>query len=806
MYLSLNWLKDYVKIPGSISAQEIASRLTMHTVEVEGIEDQAKKFDNVVVGKILEVKKHPNADRLQLAKVDVGAKENLDIVCGAPNIESGQLVPVALVGARLPNGLEIKEAEVRGEKSQGMLCAPDELGLGDDHSGILILNEKAKIGQSFAKHLEMDDTIFEVDNKSLTNRPDLWGHLGMAREISAFLNTKFVDYVPNKKIISKATDSFKIEVKVEDDNLCGRYMAIGMEGIRIEPSPKWMQQRLIAAGSRPINNIVDVTNYVMLEMGQPLHAFDQGLIDKIVVRRAKNNEIIETLDGEKRTLTNEMLVIADSKKPVAIAGVMGGANSEISGETEKIIIESANFDFVSVRKTSHKLALRTESSMRFEKGLDPHLAEKALLRAVELIKELCPGSKIAALPIDIFKEKKSAKHPILLNLDWLDKMIGEEIKNSRVIEILTSLGFGVKQKDNNLQVTVPSWRAVRDISIREDLVEEVARIYGFNNIRSSMPEVPMMPPEKNEERMFERRIKELSAHGASLSEVYNYSFAGEEQLKKLRIDSSNCLRLANPIASHQTLMRQSLAPGLIENIRTNQARYKEIGLFEIGSIYLDLPSGLNKDNKSKDTLPYQEKRLGIILADDQGTELFRKAKGIIEYIIENLNFEVEWRPSEIKAGWAQPAENADISVNGKIIGSLSRLDIKIGKSLGLKKEAVIAEISMSQLLSLYKQQSYKPFQEFDKFPPLVRDLAFVVNSKLLYNDIRQEILKFDPIIKKAELFDIYQGGKLGEKNKSLAFHVIYQADRTLTSEEVDLIQAGLLKRMEEKFEAKIRNF
>lgn len=806
MYLSLNWLKDFVKIPRSVSPAEIAAKLTMHTVEVEGIEDQAKKYDQVVVGRILEVKKHPNADRLQLAKITVGSKLDLNIVCGAPNIEVGQMVPVALIGAKLPNGLEIKEAEVRGEKSEGMLCAPDELGLGNDHSGILILNHKAKVGMSFAKHLELDDIIFEVDNKSVTNRPDLWSHLGMAREISTFLNAKFIDYTPNKKTLDKSTASFSFEVKVESADLCPRYMAIGLEGVKIETSPNWLQKRLIAAGARPINNIVDVTNYVMFELGQPMHAFDQRLVSKIVVRKAKNNETIETLDGEKRTLTNDMLVIADENQPLAIAGIMGGANSEITSDTTSIILESANFDFVATRKTSQKLALRSESSMRFEKGLDPLLTEKAINRAVELIMQICPSAKIATELIDIYDKKTVVQQPLIINLKWLAGVIGEELKTTRVIEILTSLGFLVKLKDDNLSVVVPSWRATRDVQIREDVAEEVARIYGFNNIKSSMPKVAMLPAEKNEERLLEIKIKELLAYGAALTEVYNYSFVGEEQLKKLYLDIGAHLRLLNPIASHQTMLRQSLAPALIENIKNNQVRNKEINFFEIGTIYLDVPSELNKDNKSNESLPYQEKRIGLALASDGGTDLFRKVKGAVEYLLDGLNFSVGWKSSEHKVNWADEQYNADISIEGKVIGSIAKLDSKIAKSLGLKKEVVIAELSFRQILSIYNKKGVQLFAEFEKFPPLVRDLAFVVNSKILYSDIRQEILKFNPIIKQADLFDIYEGGKLGEKNKSLAFHVIYQADRTLTTAEVDEIQTGLLNQMAEKFEAKIRDF
>jgi len=576
MYLSLNWLKDFVDIPRSITAKELGVRLTMHTVEIESVEKQADKFANIVVGKILEIKKHPNADRLQLVKVDIKDRK-LDIVCGAPNIKIGQMIPIALVGAILPNGMEIKETEVRGVKSCGMLCAEDELGLGEDHSGILILDKKAKIGQNLAQYLGLKDIIFEVDNKSITHRPDLWSHHGIAREISAFLSAKFKEYKLNEKLF-KGADDVKISVKVEDFELCPRYMAITIDGVKIEDSPQWMQERLIAVGMRPINNIVDITNYVILELGQPLHAFDKNLVDKIIVRREKNNEVMETLDGEKRKLDKEVLVIADSQKPIAIDGVMGGTNSEINNETSSLIIESANFNFISIRKTSQKLGLRTESSIRFEKALDPNLCGLAIARTVELVKKLCPKAKIVS---DLVDEKKFKLNqgPIKLDLEWLNERIGPsfapagaeamagkkatEGKAEKTIKILESLGFSVEQNGSELKVTVPTWRATRDISIPEDLVEEIARIYGYDNLTPTMPRVAMEAPEINQEKTLERRIKNILSADAGLTEIYNYSFVGKEQLEKLGIDFSDYVRLANPIASHQTMLRQNLAPNLI---------------------------------------------------------------------------------------------------------------------------------------------------------------------------------------------------------------------------------------------------
>lgn len=808
MILSLNWLKDYVEIPNKLNPEELAVQLTMHTVEVEGVQKQAEKFKNIKVGKILEISKHPNADKLQLVKVDL-KNHVLDIVCGASNIAVGQVVPVAMVGAVLPSGLEIKEAEIRGQKSFGMLCAEDELGLGEDRSGIMLLNEKAKIGQDFSEYLKIEDVIFEVDNKSITHRPDLWSHYGMARDISAFLNvktTKKFEQIKNIKIVTDE-EKEKLEVKVEDFKLCPRYMGVIMDGIKIDASPKWLQDRLISVGVRPINNIVDITNYVMMELGQPMHAFDKKLVDKIIVRSAGENEEIETLDGENRKLNKNVLVIADSKKAIAVAGVMGGSNSEISDETDTIIFESANFDFFSIRKTSQKLGLRTEASVRFEKALDPNLAETALARATELVKEIIPGAKVISKLAD---EKKinSNQEPINFSLEWLSKFLGQDFKKGELEEILKRLGFDIQEKDERFSVVAPTWRASKDIAIKEDVAEEIARIYGFNEIITTRPEVLLQAPEKNKELELINKIKFLLAGGPAINEVYNYSFVNEELLRKLNINFSDYIKLANPISAQHTMLRQNLAPNLFLNVKTNQPRFEQIKIFEIGSTYFSITGEINKDFEGKEKLPYQEKKLGILIAGNTGDEVFGKVKGAVDYLMLNLNLKNEYNLAggEVAPAWAAKKRTAKIKIGQRLIGFVSVLDKKNAQNLGIKKDVAIAEIGMKDLCDIVANQEDKVYREIDKFPPVVRDLAFVVNDNVLYNDIKEEIINFHQYIKEVELFDVYQGEKIGEGNKNLAFHVVYQADRTLTAKEIDGLQEGLIKIMEKKFDAKIRNF
>lgn len=805
MYLSLNWLKDYVDIPKNVSPEDLGLRLTMHTVEIDGVENQIDKYNHVVIGRILKIRKHPNADRLQVAKVDVKTAE-LDIVCGAPNIKEGQIVPVALVGAILPNGLEIKAAEVRGELSNGMLCAEDELGLGDDHSGIMIL-DGGKIGQDFGEYLKMNDVIYEVDNKSITNRPDLWGHFGMAREISTFLKTdktKKFEEVFNQKI-NVDINTLNIKVKIDDFELCPRYMAVCMEGIKIEASPKWMQERLIAIGIRPINNIVDITNYVMLDLGQPMHAFDSNLLDEIIVRRAGKEEKIKTLDDNERALNENDLVIANKNKAIAIAGVMGGENTEVNDSTTSIILESANFNPVAIRKTSQRLSLRTEASQRFEKSMDPNLCAIALARAVELIKEICPDAKVAS---EIIDEKKVNLNqgPIEISCEWIAKRIGFEIDKKEIIKILLNLGFVIEEKEDQLSVTIPTWRATKDISIKEDILEEIARIIGYNNINPQMPKVEMKAPIVNEEKIFERKVKDYLALGTALNEVYNYSFVGDGQLKKLGIDSSEYIRIANPITVTHTMLRQTLAPNLFNNIKTNQARYDEINIFEFGNIYLAMDGELDKDSNDSGKLPYQEKRIGLAFAGKNIEEVLLKAKGVVDNLFASLNLEVEFRITETVPNWAELTHSAQIITNDKVIGYIAGAKKDIMKKNGIKKDVVLIELGFSDLYNEYIKNRDILYHESDKYPPVVRDLAFVVSQKILYNDIRAEILNHHEFIKRVELFDEYHGDKLGKDKKSLAFHVIYQADKTLTSEEVDKIQNSLIKKLEEKFEAKIRDF
>jgi len=807
MYLSLNWLKDFVKLPKAINPTDIAELLTLHIVEVESWKEQKAVFEKVVVGRVVSVAPHPNADRLRLIKVDIKG-EILDIVCGAPNVAFGQKVPVALVGATLPNGVEIKESEIRGEKSYGMICAEDELGLGSDHEGIMVLSDKAKIGQSFADYLNFNDIILEIDNKSLSNRGDLWGHYGMARELSALLKSPLRPYLSNleNKDLHGSGKS-QLDVKIEDKSACFRYIAVKINHVKAIESPRWLKERLVAVGARPINALVDITNYVMLESGQPLHAFDASGLEKISIRASKDGESLETLDEKERLLPKNSIVITDGYEPIALAGIMGGKRCAVNSDTESIILEAASFDAVRVRQTSQALNLRTDASMRFEKTLDPNLPELAWQRAWQLIKEIMPEAELAGQPVDIVNFKLEPS-PIEVDFSWLKKRLGYSLTRKETISILERLGFKVAVSKNILAVIPPSWRAVKDVSIKEDILEEVARIVGYNNILSQSPISPLTPLPDNLELSLERKIQDILSGAGRLHEVYNYSFVSEAVLSKLNLDPSRCLRLANPISEQHVFLRPTLLAGLWQDARLNQFNFNQFGIFELGRIFLPAPGEYMKDDRG-DFLPYQGKQLAMLFASQDNSVSFNRIKGLVNLLFTKLwpDSRVEFLALENQPAWSQAGQAVAVFCAGKELGVAGLLDNKLANAFGLKLKTAVVELNFKEIFELSQSLASNHYRELSKYPPVVRDVAFVVEEKILYNDFWRTLISFHPLLVKAELFDIYRGEALGSGRKSWAFHLTYQAeDRTLTALEIDAIQTDLVNRCHDQFEAQIRDF
>lgn len=817
MYLSRNWLQDFVKIKQT--PEKLGLDLTMHTVEIEGVEKQSANLENIVVGKVLAVKKHPDADRLQIAITDI-SKEQVEIVCGGVNLKVGMMVAIALPGAKVRwhgegDLVELRPTKVRGVESFGMICSSSEIGLGDiyPHAEKEILDlgkvlegereqSRLRLGDNLAKVLKLDDIIYEVDNKSINHRPDLWGHYGMAREIAAFSGEKLKEYkVPSIK------DGKEIDLKVEvkDSVLCSRYLGLAVDNIKIAPSPDWMKRRLEACGVRSINNIVDITNYVLLELGQPMHAFDARLIEanKIIVRRAKRGEIFTTLDSERRKLDDSMLVIADSKKAVALAGVMGGENSEIRDDTKTVILESANFNPINIRKTSDKLGLRTESSTRFEKSLDPNMAGLAMKRVIELIKELIPEARVASKLIDV-KKFKLNQGPIRASFDFFNKRIGEEIKPEKITGILKSLGFKSKKSAKELSVKVPSWRATRDISIPEDLIEEVARIYGYDELKPRMPLIPLGTPKTGAERRIERKIKQILALGGGMNEVYNYSFLSKKDLRKSGFPEKNLIELANAISKELEILRPSLIPGLLKNIEQNLKYFDEFNLFEIGRIFFVEDSEFRASDESKEFLPRQNYYLAGCVIEEKNETPFYRTKKIAENLFDELRLEVDFGEIKSIPEWIHPARNSEIKIKGSSVGLIGEINPLVLNNFGVKARVGVFEIDLGKVY-LAERQEIK-YQPLAKYPEAKLDLAIVVEEKERWGDIKKAILEVNnKIVRSVELFDIYRGKGMGAGKKSLAFHIVYRADdRTLETEEVEEIQNRIIKKLEEKFKAEIR--
>ncbi len=810
MYISFNWLKEFVKIPYKITPEELGSALTLHTVEVEGFEERGAEWKNIVVGKVKEVKKHPNADKLQIVITDVGAKK-LQIVCGGSNVREGMLVAVGMSGAKVRwhgegEPVELKETELRGVKSEGMICASNEIGLGEAFPAaekeILDLTDfKLKPGDSLASALHLEDVIYEIDNKSVTHRPDLWGHYGMARDAAAFLNLPFEE-LKLKKIREGASAALK--VAVEEETLCPKYCAIVLENVAVGPSPLWLKSRLEACGVRSVNTIVDVTNYVMLELGQPLHAFNARVIHdgNIIVRKAKTNETLVTLDGVSRTLDDSMLVIADDKKVLALAGVMGGAQSEIQSDTKSIVLEAATFDPVSVRKTSQTLGLRTEASQRFEKSLDPNLPPRALIRAVNLLKEVCPKAK-AASPLADISHFSLNQGPLELSLDFVRRRIGAALSKEEISSILERLGFKTKVlKKDMLSVAIPSFRATKDVSIREDFIEEIARVHGYDRIPALMPVVTLERPPLNEERALERKIKNLCALGLGMTETYNYSFVEEEVLKQCLFDPASVLRVANPIAKDIGFLRPSLLPNLLSAAARNFKWKENFALFEMGRVFRAEDGPFPRAKESNVMLPRQDIFIaGVIVANEYP---FFEAKHALEAALKAADVAYNFLPMKGVYGWVHPARVASVSVGGKVVGLVTEVNPLVVKNFDTKKRVGYFELNFSALAKAEKiKQSFAPLP---KYPSITLDLAILIPEKTEWADVRNAVCGAGgELVEDVSLFDVYAGKNIGAGKKSMAFHVTYRSpSRTLELAEAQKIQDRVKKTLEENFGAQIR--
>jgi len=802
--ISLKWLKDYVDI--KLASKELAEKLTMAGLEVRVIETVGGTWDNVVIGEVIALNPHPNADRLKLATVDLGT-EQVTAVCGAPNIDLGQRVTFAHVGARLvdPHTGEaavLKPAKIRGIVSEGMVCSEKELGISENHEGILVLPPEAPIGAPLSAYL--GDVVLDLD--ITPNRPDCLSVIGIAREIAALTGESLRLPEVHCEETEKSIDSFA-SVDVVNPDLCPRYCASLVTGIRMAPSPGWLQQRLNSCGMRPINNVVDITNYVMLEYGQPLHAFDYHKLkgQQIIVRRAGNGETITTLDGSKRTLNADILVIADKEKAVAVAGIMGGLDSEVTDRTDTILLESANFDQAAIRRGCSHLQFQSEASIRFDKGLNSELPLLPLKRATQLLLELANG-KAAKGIIDVYPGKPEPKF-ISLTAREVKRLSGLKVNIDAIIKVLKALGFECQEGDSGSQilVSVPYWRS--DIKCSADLVEEVARIIGYDKVPMTRLSSPL-PPQKSRLSPAGRRnnLKERLRYiltGVGFQEISTYSLVSLEKLQKLspKLDLKILpLKVANPMTREQEYLRTSLRAGLLATLAHNQ-KFEQAGirLFEIGKVFL--PQG--KD------LPEEKEVLCALLsgaraelswqADKEVLDFF-DAKGVLESLLSQLGLKASFEDSDDEG--LHPGRGASVIVEDDKVGIVGDLYPKVAQAFELSNTICLIEIDLEKLLSKITRTT--GYQSIPRFPSVSRDIALVIDEQVTYRRV-EEIIQSFPLVMKVTLFDLYRGEQIREGKKSFAIRIVYQSpSRTLIDEEVDRTQEQMLARLRQELAATLR--
>ncbi|MEO5927225.1 MAG: phenylalanine--tRNA ligase subunit beta [Patescibacteria group bacterium] len=797
--VSYDWLKEYVDLK-KVKPDEFAKRVSLSGPGVEKLIPQGAGLDGIVVGHVLEVKPHPNADKLRLAITDIG-KSKVTIVCGGSNLKEDQWVAVALVGAKVRwHGegelIELTPAEIRGVKSDGMICAANETGLFDafPHAdreildlGVAIPDMRLMAGAPLADALGLSSDIV-MDIEVTSNRVDAMGMVGMAREASAILNVPFT-WKPSvmKKTKGKLSS---VDVKVAAKNLCPRYMAVRIDGVTVGPSPWWLKRRLMSAGLNSINNIVDITNFILLELAQPMHAFDANTLEKgINVRLAKKGEKIHALDGRTHELTDTMLVIADASKPVAVAGVIGGQASGVATNTTSIILEAATFDSVSIRRTARALNIQTDAQLRYEKGLSVQALPDALARAVELVLELAGGSIVSTVA-DVKAATYKAQR-FSITSDEVTALIGVALPQKEMVAILRRLGFGISTAGKKINATVPWWRD-HDIELPRDLVEEIARVYGYANIPPVVP-VGLAPRPIQPDLVWEDRMCDASK-AAGLTETYSYSFVSKELMEKAGYDPSKMLHIQNPLTSEFEVMRTTLLPSLLAAAAENRERESELRLFEVSNVYYPKGDGW-KD------LPDERAELGALFMGMK--EPWRVAKGYVEHLLAEAGLqEISWRRLESDTFW-HPGRTVQAFVGSDLIATVGEVSPKIANRF--KFESAVGLVDMPMETVVAHGKSAKRYKAVSPFPPAKRDIAVVVDRRTEYDDIAREIARTNPLVTNVEWFDTYEGKNMFPGKKSVAIHLTFSSpERTLESAEVDGLMETITLALKEKLHGDIR--
>ncbi len=795
MKLPLKWLKDFADI--NASPKEYADALTMSGSKVEGIETLGEEIDKVVVGRITALEKHPDADHLLVSKVDVG-NETIQIVTGATNIKVNDFIPVALDGSSLPGGKKIKRGKLRGVDSFGMMCSISELNLSKEEypdaveDGIFILEDGLSPGMDIRSVLGLNETV--VDFEITSNRPDCLSILGIARESAATFGVEFKK--PEIKIEERGDSAHeRASVEIKAPGLCSRYAARIVKDVKIEPSPRWMKERLKAAGVRPINNIVDITNYVMLELGQPMHAFDLEYLKgrKIIVRNAADGEKMQTLDGQDRELESSMLVISDEERAVAVAGVMGGANSEIMPDTKAILLESANFNGGSVRLTAKKLGIRTEASGRFEKGLDPENAIVAVNRAAQLIEKLGAGTVCKGV-IDCYPVK-ATKKIIPFNPERINALLGTDISSDKMKDIFRMLEIEVNDASNT--VTAPTFRP--DLECEADLAEEVARFYGYNNIRATLLEGKAATIGSRTSKQKIEQIIRQAMLSCGLCETYTYSFTSPKVFDRINLPEDSELRktvvIKNPLGEDFSIMRTTTLPDMLEVLATNyNRRVEEARLFEISHVYIPKSLPLTE-------LPSEKPVLTLGMYGNAG---FYDMTGVVEELMSVLGIKKYGFEPVCDNPTFHPGRTAKLIVNGKECGIVGEIHPNVAQKFEAAQRNYIGMIDMETLVA---GASLKPeYQPLPRFPAVSRDIAMLVDDHVLVKQIEQLVsAKAGRIFEELKLFDVYKGKQVPEGKKSVAYSITFRAsDRTLTDEEVGNAMSHIIKALSDKLGAQLR--
>ncbi len=800
MKISYRWLGRHLDL-GGISPQRVVEDLTLSTCEVEGLERFLPHLHDVVVGHVVTREKHPDADKLSRCTVDVGDGTLRQIVCGAPNVAAGQKVAVALPGTELPGGVKIKKSKIRGVESEGMICSERELGLGDEHSGIWVLPADAQPGAKVDEALGMQDWVIEIDNKSLTHRPDLWGHRGIAGEIAAMHRRKLR---PLDDTLPATGGGRAVPVRIDTPH-CLRYLAVPIDGVAARRSPDWLRALLVAVGQRPIDLLVDLSNFVMLDLAQPNHVFDRARIapEGIVVRQARAGETLQTLDGIERKLTGEDMLICSGDAPVALAGVMGGEQSKVEAGTSSLLLEVASFHFATVRRTSQRLGLRTDSSTRFEKNLDPTLPRRAAAHYLRLLKEIEPGLALPAPATDAGTWTDPAR-TIRLRPERVRTLLGVDLPDTRIAEILGDLGFGLQHANGELLIGVPSARATKDITIEQDLVEEVGRIHRYGNVPEQRILAEIAPPardERWERRMLVRALQDRLAGAARFRETLSYSFLSDALIQTLGLANERYVSVVNPVAEGFSKIRRHVLPSLLEKLESNRRHVAEVACFEIGK-------GYQPEYASTRGEPREVHELALVWASAAGKKSARfdatrlaELRGVLDDLVHALGFEpLAWSaaPRELVPSWAHPGMClvARSGAQEDTLVTLAPLEPGLARRLGLAgelaSEVAAAELSIDVLLAAPRRPGgYRPLP---KFPIVKVDVAAAANADVPAATLAAAVERAGKnLVDGLELFDVYSGPNLGPGKRSLAWHVTLRSDaRTLTDEDV----AKFLQRVE----------